>query len=595
MFKKNTAHLQPDLFGLRNSLPETMQKMLESSEEYYFYNLIFCNIKEDIFAALYSDSKSRPNAPINALVSALILMQRYHWSYEELFKQIRFNILVKIALGLDSIDAMPFCPATIFNFQNRLNTHFIETGENLLEQVFDRLTEKQLKALKIKTDIQRTDSFAAGSNIRNYSRLQLLVELISRIYRILSDKDKQRFSVHFKAYLNKTSGQYIYTLQAGDLPHEMEKIAQLYYWIDQNIKPSYGEYDIMKTFERVYREHFTVAGKKIQVKSKDKLTSSCVQSPDDLDAAYRKKNEQESRGQSINIVETANPENPINLISDVAINPVNKDDSKLLNERLDLIKEKTPALEELHFDGAYGSPENDNKFEEHEITAVQTAVKGSKPAVEIEIEQTSEAEYKVSCPYQSVISVPTRKRNKAAFDLKICHTCPLNSKCQTLVRKKKRVYYFTHKAYLSKKRQKIIETIPPGRRKIRNNVEATVKEFTCKMPNKKLKVRGVVKATIFALTGAISVNFGRIYRYMQINPANYAAILLDVFQYFSKWFLTGMHQISFQIKFLLVKIKCSLLKLQINKESIVTPIYSLQKHCFWRGLIHSQNYLAPLN
>ena len=575
MFKKNTAHLQPDLFGLLNSLPENMQKMVEPSEEYHFYKLIFCNIKEDIFAALYSDAKSRPNAPINALVASLILMQRYHWSYKELFKQIRFHILVKIALGLDSIDAMPFCSATIFNFQNRLNKHFIETGENLLEQVFDRLTEDQLKTLKIKTDIQRTDSFAAASNIRNYSRLQLLVELILRIYRILSDEDKERFSGHFKAYLNKTSGQYIYTLQAGELPHEMEKIAQLYYWIDQNIKPSYSEYDIFKTFDRVYSEHFTVAGKKIKVKSKDQLTSSCVQSPDDLDAVYRKKNDKESRGQSINLVETANPENPINLITDVAINPVNKDDSKVLNERLDQIKEKTPDLDELHFDGAYGSPENDKKFEKHEIIPVQTAVKGSKPAVKIEIEQTSETEYKVSCPHQSTISVSTRKRNKAAFDLKICHTCPLNSKCQTLVMKKNRVYYFTHDVYLSKKRQKIIETIPPGRRKIRNNVEATVKEFTCKMPYKKLKVRGALKTTIFALTVAISVNFGRIYRYMQINPSNYAAILFYFFQYSYKWFLMRKNQISFQIKLFYVKIRCSLLRFCTNKVNIVTPICSL--------------------
>ena len=95
------------------------------------------------------------------------------WSYEELFNQIEFNILTKLALGLDSIEYHPFSPATIFNFQNRLTAHFCKTGENLLENVFDKLTDKQLKALKIKTDIQRTDSFAASSNIRNYSRLQL--------------------------------------------------------------------------------------------------------------------------------------------------------------------------------------------------------------------------------------------------------------------------------------------------------------------------------------------------------------------------------------------------------------------------------------
>ncbi len=82
------------------------------------------------------------------MVSSFILMQLNHWTYEQLFDAIKFNILTKIALGLDAIDDIPFCPASLFNFQNRLNDHFEKTGENLLEQVFDQLTEDQLTTLK---------------------------------------------------------------------------------------------------------------------------------------------------------------------------------------------------------------------------------------------------------------------------------------------------------------------------------------------------------------------------------------------------------------------------------------------------------------
>ena len=104
MFKKNTTHLQPNLFGLLNSLPDNMQKKVKQSEEFHFYNLIFRNIPEDLFKPLFSDKESRPNSPINAMVSALILMHRRTWTYEELFKQIQFHILVRIALGLDTLD-----------------------------------------------------------------------------------------------------------------------------------------------------------------------------------------------------------------------------------------------------------------------------------------------------------------------------------------------------------------------------------------------------------------------------------------------------------------------------------------------------------
>jgi len=532
MFKTNSDHLQSDLFDLFSCYPKSFWNQMKQSEEYCFYQLIFSKIKEKTFAVLFSSKKSRPNAPINVLVGALILMNRFQWTYEELFKQIKFNILIKIALGLKRLDDIPFCPATIFNFQNRLNKHFTETGENLLEQVFDELTVEQLRKLKIKTNIQRTDSFAAASNIRNYSRLQLLVELIIRLYRVLSEEDKQRFSARFADYLKKSSGQYIYKIKASDIPHQVEKIGQLYHWIDQNLKSRYAEHNIFKTFERVYMEHFTVVEEKITVKKPEELTSDCVQSPDDLDATYRSKNGKSSKGQSINVFETANPDNPINLINDVAVNPVNIDDSKVLNNRIDNVIEKTPDLNEIHFDGAYGSEENDEKFAEHGITPIQTAVRGKTTEVEIEINQQSETEYIVKCPNQEVKSEATRTRHKAEFDRTTCDNCVYREKCPTIVMKNCRVYYFTHANYVSKKRQKIITTLPPERRKLRCNVEATVNEFTCRLPKGKLKVRGAFKTAVFAYCMSISINFGRIYRYLLVNTD----LSLRLFYYFGQIF-----------------------------------------------------------
>ena len=265
---------------------------------------------------------------------------------------------------------------------------------------------------------------------------------------------------------------------------------------------------------------------KIEIKPSEHISSSSVQSPDDLDATYRNKDGKEIRGQSINVVETAHPENPLNLITDVSVNPVNKDDSKVLHERLDTLKEKTPELEELHFDGAYGSSDNDRKCEQQGITAVQTAVRGPKPAVEMSIEKISDKAYSVSCPQQTVTSAPTRKRQKAVFDLTVCTRCPLRSTCPTIKRKKDRVLYFTHEYFLALKRQKGINSLPEERKKLRSNIEATVQEFVCKMPHRKLKVRGAFKASVFAFCVAMGVNFGRIYRLIQIDPSSGKAISL---------------------------------------------------------------------
>ncbi|HED38666.1 MAG TPA: DDE transposase [Ignavibacteria bacterium] len=514
MFKKNTKHSQGSLFSFINTLPSRQQKLLQQSEEYKFYEIIFCSINEEDFSVLFSETDSRPNAPVNALVSALILMNRYSWSYEELFKNINFNLLTKTALGLKSLDEIPFCSATIFNFQNRLNKYQTETGINLLEKAFDYLTKGQLDTLKIKTNIQRTDSTFAASNIRNYSRLQLLIEVLIRLYRSINEADKQYFYKELKPYVGGTSENYVYAIKPSDIPLQIEKLGTLYYRLHQQLKGRYCEDKAFEIFERVYKEHFKTEEEKVVVKLPEEISSSSIQSPDDIDAAYRNKNGKSSKGQTINITETANPDNTLNLLTDVSVQKNNIDDSKVLETRIEKIKEKTPDIEELHFDGAYGSKNNDVKFEELEIQPVQTAIRGREARVAITIEELEDNQYKVGCPNQAVLSVPGRKKHKAIFSLKICSKCPLAALCPTKQNNDSRVYYFDRTEYLKRKRLTSINKIPVQRQKLRNNIEATVSEFKRKMHSGKLKVRGYFKTTVFAFSMAISINFGRIFRHI---------------------------------------------------------------------------------
>lgn len=523
MFRKNTSHLQSSLFGIASQLPEAKLKKLKKSKEYDFYRLIFCEINEKDFSQLYSDNSSRPNAPVNSLVASIILMYHNNWTTEKLFDHIDFDLLTRTALGLDTLDDTPFCPATFFNFQNRLLSRFVATGQNLIEAVFDSLTQDQLKTLKIKTNIQRSDSFMAMSNIRSYSRTQLLIEMLLRLHRVLSDEDKGKFRELLSSYTKQSSGQYIYNLERGSIPHEQEKLAQLYHRLYQALKDSYQDIEVFRIFERVYTEHFTIVDEKITVKPGKELNGSTLQSPDDIDATYRKKRSEHYKGQSVNVTETANPDNELNLITDVTVCSNNTDDSEILNDRLETIVEKTPDLEELHTDGAYGSEDNDKKMEELEIAHVQTAVRGRKAEVSMEIEEVSDEEYIVNCPYQSASSQKTKTRHKACFDIEICKQCSLKSSCPAKQQSDKRTYYFDRSDYLLGKRNRNIKSLPPERRKLRPNVEATVKEFTKPFNHKgKLRVRGLFKTMMCAHAMAISINFGRVWRYLGENPDYFA-------------------------------------------------------------------------
>ena len=127
MFRENTSHLQTGMFDSMNTLSAKKQKKLERSKGYHFYNILFCNINENIFSVLYSDKKSRPNAPRNVLVGALLLQTSKGWSILELLDPIDF-------------DETPFCEASFYDFQNRFLAHENATSENLLDNLFNELT-----------------------------------------------------------------------------------------------------------------------------------------------------------------------------------------------------------------------------------------------------------------------------------------------------------------------------------------------------------------------------------------------------------------------------------------------------------------------
>ena len=533
MFKKNEKLKQCDLFGFSTLLSPKKYKKLEQSEEMAFFHHVFSRIDETIFEPLYSKKKSRPNAPCNVMIGALLLKERYGWTYKQMLDHIDFDIKTRVALGLNDIASTPFTEPTIFDFQNRIARYKKETGIDLIEVLFDQLTLEQMKRFKVNANIQRSDSFLVSSNIQSYSRIQLLVEVIIRFYRRLSSEDKERYKERFSPYVKDSSSKYLYELEVGRLKDELQELGEIYRWILEQFRDEYGGVPVYKIVERVFKEHFDIDEEKIKVKPNESLSSSSLQSPDDLEATYRKKGGQESRGQMVNITETASPDNQINLITDVVVTANNKDDSEILEERIDKIKEKMPDIDELHTDGGYASVKVDEKMESLEINHIQTAVRGRKAKVEIEItkEESEDDVYKGRCPYQEGKVEKARKRYKITFDLKICKEYPLKSKCQTIEQKRGRVFYFSKEYYLCNRRRRRVDKLPIERRTLRANIEATIKEFRKGLNWKgKLRVRGWFKTMLYAFFTAIMINLRRIYLYLRsTGEDNYNFLFFPLF------------------------------------------------------------------
>jgi hypothetical protein len=53
------------------------------------------------------------------------------------------------------------------------------------------------------------------------------------------------------------------------------------------LKKGYSDNPVYQMLERVFNEHFWVEGKSAKAKANHELSTTCMQSPDDLEATFR--------------------------------------------------------------------------------------------------------------------------------------------------------------------------------------------------------------------------------------------------------------------------------------------------------------------
>ena len=220
MFRASPTSSQIDLFSnVEQFLRNLDQKKLNNPNAWQnvFLDQVTNRIPEERFAELFDDATGRPNAPLRLLVGMLILKEGFGWSDEELFEAVHFNLLVRRALGLMNLtDEVPV-ESTYYLFKQRLYAHQVETGENLLKDVFQDLTREQAKRLGVVGDRLRMDSTLLGSNLAACTRLQLIIACLQVFWNSLAPEQQARLSDADRALLErlcaKRPSQHIYRLE----------------------------------------------------------------------------------------------------------------------------------------------------------------------------------------------------------------------------------------------------------------------------------------------------------------------------------------------------------------------------------------------
>ncbi len=341
MFRKNDQHRQKPMFSSIDTLPKKQLKRLEASWAGTFYHQYFARIDEEFFAVVYSDEPSRPNIPVNVLAGLETLKSGFGWSDEEMYDAFCFNVQVRYALGYRDLSEGHFDLRTVYNFRDRITQHMQESGENLFEKAFEQVTDEQIAAFQLKTDKLRMDSTLIASNIRQMSRLRLLVEVLQRVHRMLEETDQQRYGDDFAPYVKGSSGQYIYRIKGEQSSEHLQRIGELMHKLTDELSATYADAQAYQTLQRVFQEHFSIEETVLRPKAGAELSASSLQSPDDGEATYRQKGGQGHKGYVANLTETCDPENDLQLIVKVQTESNNTDDAAMLVEALPSLKERT--------------------------------------------------------------------------------------------------------------------------------------------------------------------------------------------------------------------------------------------------------------
>lgn len=544
MFKKNKHHLQPALISEVSQLPEGQFSRLERSRAGVFYREVFSRLDESVFSCLYSDLPSRPNIPVNVLVGLEFMKSGFGWSDEQLYDEFLYNVQVRYALGYHELGVGEFELRTLYNFRQRLSQYMQKEGVNLLERAFEQITDEQLAKFQLKTGKQRMDSTQIASNIRQHGRLQLLVEALQRVPRMLNEADQARYAELLKPYMQGHPGWYVYQMKLSEFPEHIRRVGLVMHQLLAELKSHYAQRKEYQVLERVFGEHSRLEQSDVVPKAQKELGANSLQSLDDWEATIREVGSGLKQGYVANLAETCDPENPFQLITKIQVAPNSTDDTKLLLQAVPNLTQRT-NLDTLYTDGGYGSPEVDQVLIDNDISLLQTGIRGHKPNQEklsfadfITHTNQSGQPVQVTCPCGQIAPVALGSQKKgyvAKFSIPICESCPFHQarQCPTRLRTLKQfygLYFLTWKMMVTMRRQRN-QVLQKSKQNPRAAVEATIRAVKLPFPRGKLPVRGRFRMFYLMIGLAAINNVKQIHRYLAIKINNQSKVSFCLFSW----------------------------------------------------------------
>ena len=360
------------------TLTERERKALEKSWAKIFADEIFPAIDEERFSVLYSDKASRPNAPVNVIIGALIIKELFDYSDDEIVENLMLDLHLQYALHTTSFAEQPISDKTLSRFRKRCYDYERLHGVDLYHDCVKDLSGKIAKIMKLNRRIRRMDSIMIESNIRFLSRMELIYTCISKLIVYLTKNAPDKVSEQMKHYADPNDCNRIFYHQRND---DMDAIIQTLLtdseFLLEVCKTDFEEVTEYQLFVRCLSDQTVVENEKRRLRTKEDgtMNSSALQNPSDPDATYRNKSGKLYRGYAANIEETVGKNGSV--VTDYQYDKNTHTDSLFLQESLSAM-EKSEEEIILITDGGYDGQDNIALAKEKNVRLVTTALIGKE-------------------------------------------------------------------------------------------------------------------------------------------------------------------------------------------------------------------------
>jgi hypothetical protein len=337
-------------------MPEGHREELERTWPHIFRTQVLKMIPESQFSGLYHATMGRPNFPVAILVGLSILKEMFDLTDEALMSSFRFDMRYHYALGI-KLEETELALRTLYYFRAAV------AGSDAVGATFDEVADRIIAALGLDTSRQRKDSTHIRSNMTNLTRLGLFVQTIGHFlgrlekdfldrYHLLPEEIIKRYGERKGRFADAKSseGRRRLDVTAQDLWLLVERFRE-----DGSIS-QLPEYRLL---ERLLNEQCDIQsdadGVPVVMKDPKKISSDSLQSPFDPDASY---DGHKGVGYQVQVSETCSPDNPIQVVTRIDVEPAHHSDQHALIPALDDLEVRGHIPEKMFADTAYNSGAN---------------------------------------------------------------------------------------------------------------------------------------------------------------------------------------------------------------------------------------------